>query len=284
MTRMYIPKVFTQYPLGYTVTRERPTYKYIELELAVVPISEDPYPLRHGTKLVQFKWQGTFDAPQDGWDSTNVQIYSNTHNAPSTVLDMGSKIGQYLISKFGWAMYDDLESFQEHWQSGSGDGDLYYLKPRVLSDIAFPMLGIPRVIFDPRVNEYVKATEIAPPWEDGWMDNNREYGPEPGRHYQTIATQVTAIGEKDARYKLFRYMAEHKEFDKRIVRWKEAGSPVIAMTQRRLDSSYYVPDPLNDHCVTLVNPWMTYPNAGRGILLFEDDFRGGITQGRRKVV
>lgn len=281
---MYIPKAFRQYPLGYTVLRDRTTPGYIMLDIAVLPIGEDPWPLKHGTKLVEFQWQATYDKPEDGWLPLSMQVYANTHSSPTTIMDLGSSIGRYLVTRFGLNNTFDKADFEAHWSSdGGGDGDLYYLLPRVLTQIAFPMLDLPRMIFDPRINEYVKATEIAPPWEDGWMDNNRLYGPEPGKHYQTIATQVTAETENGARLRLFRYMASKPEFDTRLANWIDAGQPVIAMTQRRSDPSFYVPDPLNDEAVVLVNPAKTYPN-GRSIFLFEDYRANVMTVNRLKIV
>lgn len=248
---MYTPKVFTRYELGYVLSRDDlgSSQTYAQMTVQVVPIAYDPYPFRQGRPLVSFTFQANKHKPNDGWQATRVTVEANQGLDPELeLLDVGSKIGRFLIMKFGFGDMYHLEDFDRYWAGKpGGQGGLWQLRLRTLVNTAFgEWLGIPRVIDDPRVSEYVKVDEIPPPTYDGWIDNNRAYGPGDGkggyREYGTVSTQVYAKGAMEAKALLEDYMMNSNE--DRWMKWVMAGRPVVSLSQRRGDSSYYIPDPL----------------------------------------
>jgi hypothetical protein len=260
MSRIYRPKAFADYRLGYVVTRDDlgsdwNHKNYAQLTIQVVPIDDDPYPLRQGMPLVSFRWQGNKFKPDEWWLPTHVEIEARAHEPSLTIIHLGSMIAKFLIMKFGFENMHHEADFRAFWAMKSGgEGRAYSLSPRVLMNVAFRLLGWPRVLDDPRVNQFVEVNSIENQSHDGWTDANRQYGPgmPRGGHYNTIATQVYAIDKSDAQIRLEYYMMEHLEV--RWERWVDAGRPVISMAQRRSDSSYYVPDPLHDQAILQVAP------------------------------
>jgi hypothetical protein len=260
MARIYRPKAFDDYRLGYVVTRDDlggdwSHKQYAQLAIQVVPIDEDPYPLKQGMPLVTFRWQANKHTLGETWLPTHVEVGARAHDPSLEVLHRGSLIAKYLIKKFGFQHMHHEADFRAHWASpGGGDGSMYSLSPRVLMNVAFKLLDWPRVIDDPRVNEFVEVATIQPQSVDGWMDNNRKYGPNvpEADHYRTITTQVYAIDKFDAEVRLEAYMMEHDPG--RWENWVMAGRPVISLNERRADSSYYIPDPLHDYAILEVAP------------------------------
>jgi hypothetical protein len=258
MNKIYTPKAFEKLELGWTIIRDNlgtSSVEFPQLILNIIAIGEDPYPLRHGQVLVSFKWQGSRDKPDEyGWYAARVSIDVSRGDAASMAISLGSDIACFLIKRFGFADMYQLPDFVAHWNTyGGGEGGLYGLSPRPLAHAALEgLLGLPRMIFDPRIDRYVEVHGSKPPEFGGWHDDNRAYGPEDGTKYRDIVGYVYALDGPSAQDELLPVMADLSAY--RMERWLAAGMPVISRAQRNPGSWYYIPDPLNDWAILEIVP------------------------------
>lgn len=263
MNKVYIPKAFDTVDLGYTILRDdlgSSPVTYPQLTMSIVVVDKDPYPLRPGQVLFSFLWQGSRDDPDTGWYAPRVQIDIREMNAALLAIGLAADMAKWMIKRFGFSDMHCHGDFYSHWNiPGGGDGSLFGLRPSPLMNVAFDILGIPRVVFDPRVHEYAYVHNMPSPAVDGWMDNRASYGPrDDGSRYHTIVDQVYGIDMYDAQQQLVKPMLELSEH--RYNRWVAAGMPVISMTQHYGHNfTYYVPRPLDDWAIVQVVPDVTDP-------------------------
>lgn len=256
MKKIYVPKVFRDHQLGYSVVRDDLEFRgntsneYVQMWMSIVALGDDPYPMSRGQEIVTFRWQASRYQEDLGWYASKVTIH--TGKAAKTVLGVGSTVAVFLIDKFGHhgpqSSGDFLEYLDGPWV---GEGCIQNIYPRPLSNALQDIVGMPRVIRDPRVDRYVPVSEIMPPEYDSWADDTDWYQGIDGKKYEYRMAHVVAADATEAQGKLLDHQACTGE---RGRLWIEAGMPVVSMASNRMYRSYYIPDPLDDYAVFEINP------------------------------
>ena len=258
-----LPKIFTNHELGFDIWRsdmlaypDKHRRESIDLIITIRNVAEDPFPSRHGQELVTLTWTGNIYDPV-GWYGAIVKVELRSSDyAPFDALELGCDIAKYLVAYWG---LPELATVKEQRKKlGEGwTGSARNLDPATLALVAFPHLGIKRVVGDKRGGDkyYMTMAELMPPCFDGWMDDWKVYG------HNNVAHSVLATNEEEARTLIAaEFLAQVTEVNRTAVvrryqAWLNASRPVISRSMHFIsDRAYKIPRPLTTRAMIEVCP------------------------------
>lgn len=142
---------------------------------------EDDY--GNGDTLLTLQWFTYLPSVDPGWCQPSITIDTSNHSRDAHwMFVLGSQVLKFIVSHFGYSVGAEIaqrlpeeQAIKDAKYNIDRNGNYYNMDPRfndlepeVVVYMANRALGIPRVVFDGRLNKYVSIGNVAPVNADVW--------------------------------------------------------------------------------------------------------------------